>query len=498
MAKTTAWKCDVCGYIHQGDAPPDTCPVCGVGPELFSPFEEPSEEPEAPAASAWRCTICDYVHEGEAPPEVCPVCGAPASLFRPMEEVEPVADSDLARARVVILGAGVAGVTAAQQARQAAPEAEIAVVTKEAGPPYYRLSLTPYLAGQVADEELQLKPLSWFEEQRIERVEGEVVAIDRQAQVVSLIDGRTLPYDRLVLANGAHPFVPPVPGVTREGVKTLRTLADSREVLQRAEKARACVCIGGGLLGLEAAAALARRLSLSVTVLEGFGWLLPRQLARPAARRLKRDLESTGLTIRTGAVVKELLGDEAVAGVRLEGGEEIPADLVLISTGVRPNSYLARRARLEVKGGVVVDEKLRTSDPKILAAGDVAEHNGLVYGLWSAAFAQGRVAGNNAVGADSSYAAPPPSTRLKVADLDIFSIGRFEPDDGSFNVFEEENDRAYVRLVCRDGKLVGANLYGDTTLAGAITRAVEQGTQLRELSELLKRFPGLASCCNVS
>ena len=486
-----SWKCDVCGYIHRGEAPPETCPICGVGPELFSPFVVAEEAPVRLVPEAWRCTICDYVHEGPEPPDTCPICYAPASMFQVMDEVPTSAPADNTVKLVLIIGAGIAGFTAASKARRAGEELEVSLISKEPGPPYYRLSLTPFLGGLLPEASLLLKPEGWLEEQRITLIEGEVARIDREVNHIHLTDGRELPYDRLVLANGAHAFVPPIPGATREGVVTLRTLADARQIISRVERAGArCVCIGGGLLGLEVAGGLLKR-GVKVTVLEGFERLLPRQLCERAAQLLRARLEQEGLVIRTGVVVTELTGDEAVAGVRLEPGEEIPADLVIISTGVRPNSYLARQAELEVRHGVVVDDELRTSDPDIFAAGDVAEHDGVLYGLWSAAYAQGQVAGANAAGGEARFSAMARSTRLKVLDLDLFSIGIFEPKDASYTLYEQEQEESYLRLVLRDGQVVGANLYGDATLAGVISDAVEDGTQLEEAGQLLEKVPGL-------
>ena len=488
---TKSWKCDVCGYIHRAEEPPETCPICGVGADQFSPFVVAEESPLRVVPQAWRCTVCDYVHEGREPPDTCPICHVPASMFQPMDEVPISAPSSDSVSRVIIIGAGIAGFTAARQARRVAPDLEVTLISKEPGPPYYRLSLTPFLGGLLPEASLRLKPQGWLEEQGINLIEGEVSRIDREAKQVVLTDGRDLPYDRLVLANGAHPFVPPIPGATREGVFTMRTLADARAIISRVEQGEArVVCVGGGLLGLEVAGGLLKR-GVSVTVLEGFERLLPRQLASPAAKLLQARLEREGLVIRPGVAVTEFRGDEAVATVALESGEEIPADLVIVSTGVRPNSYLARQADLEVRHGIVVDDELRTSDPDIFAAGDVAEHDGVLFGLWSAAYSQGQVAGVNAAGGAARFTGMAGSTRLKVLDLDLFSVGTFEPADASYAVFEREEAETYLRLVVRDGQVVGANLYGDAALAGVISDALEDGTQLEEVRELMEKVPGL-------
>lgn len=497
MAREATWKCDVCGYVHRGAEPPGTCPVCGVGPELFSPFEPARVKPAKPAAGArWRCTICDYVAEGGAPPASCPVCGAPQGAFEPYTPPAPVARSRRGTDRIVVLGAGIAGLTAAEKAREVAPDAAITLVSKEPGRPYYRLNLTRRLAGEVDDLALELQPDSWFAEQRIDLLHDPrgATRIDCPNRRVELGSAEQLPYDRLVVATGAHPFVPPLPGITREGVHPLRTRQDVAALLEQAEPGLRCICIGGGLLGLEAAGALQRH-GVTVTVLEGFDWLLPRQLARPAGRLLQQEVERIGIAVHCGARIEELTGDERVQAVRLEGGDELPAELVVLATGVRPNSYLARQSGLEVSRGIVVDDSLRTSDESVYAAGDVAEHRGVVYGLWPHAYAQGLVAGANAAGADLEFTGLPPSNRLKVLEQDLFSIGEFEPRDGSYCVYEQEREGRYLRLTIRDGAIVGANLFGDTSLAADLMKWVEGAIQVAELPELLDRLPDLRETC---
>lgn len=482
MSKDTFHKCEVCGYVHRGPAPPEACPVCGVGPDQFVPLEvSATAAAPGPAATAWRCTVCNYVHLGDEPPDVCPVCGVGPELFEPEPEPDGAASPD--GRRVVILGAGIAGLTAAEQAHETAPGANLTLVSGEPGLPYYRLNLSRHLAGEVDEPSLVIQGQAWFDERGIELVHGEAASIDSRHQVVRLVSGEELPYDRLVLALGAHAFVPPVPGVQLAGVHSFRTLQDARALIEQAHRGKTCVCVGGGLLGLETAGALCKR-GMSVTVVEGAPSLLPRQLARPAARLLRQHLQTMGIAVRCDVRVQQLVGQDQVRGVRLAGGEELPADLVVLSTGVRPNSHLARQCGLTVETGVVVDDKMETSDPAILAAGDVAQHRGVFFGIWPTSFAQGRVAGINAAGGVAEFPGMPPSHKLKVLDVDLYSIGQIRPQDGSYRVHEQEGDGNFRRLVSRDGKLVGAVLYGDTSLAGEVRQAAESGAQLQQVEAL--------------
>jgi len=459
MTTTKTWQCSVCGYVHKGDAPPRQCPVCGVDEDLFSEMASV----EAPTAPATRTSM--------------------------IAERDTGADF---RGSIVIIGAGVAGVTAAEAARETAPDAAIAIVNKEPGAPYLRLNLTRFLADEVDAASLAMKEPAWFTDNRIDVVHGDAVDLGLADRRTVLRDGRALPYDRLVLAAGAHPFVPPIPGATRKGVHVLRTIDDAAAILSRVKSGTRVVCVGGGLLGLEAAGALNRR-GASVTVLEGWGWLLPRQLPERAGRLLGDALAATGIRVVQDAKVKEIAGDEEVHGVVLESGEEHPAQLVLLATGVRPNSYLARRAGIKVDSGAVVDDGMRTSATNVFAAGDVAEHRGVVYGIWPAAYAMGRVAGINATGGKAEMARMPPSNRIKVLGVDLFSIGAVSPTDGSAAIFDEEPaPGAFRRLVTRDGRLVGAALYGDTACAQEVKDAIETGAQLSDSPSLLAALPAFA------
>lgn len=484
------WKCEVCGYVHQGEGPPEFCPVCGADRDRFSELVIQVKRFAPAAAAAWRCSICDHLHSGAAAPESCPVCSAPANLFAPERPTATAAEqADVGR--ILILGAGVAGMAAAEAARKAAPGVAIALLSREPGLPYYRLNLTRFLAGEVTEAELAMQQHCWYAQQCIELVEGEVSAILPAAREVRLRDGRVLGYDRLVLAGGAHPFVPPIAGATREGVSVLRTLADARAIRQRLQPGQRVVCIGGGLLGLETAGALSRQ-GGQVTLLEGQEWLLPRQLPRRGGELLQRHVESCGIAVCCGAQVRELVGDEQVQGVRLADDSVLAAELVIISAGVRPNSYLARQSQLKVKTGVIVDDRMFTSDPAILAAGDIAEHRGLLYGIWPAGYAQGVVAGINAVGGQAEFTGLAPSTRLKVLEVELFSIGQLSLPDASYELLEAQDQSSYRALVCRDSRILGAALVGDTRLAALLTDAIQQETQLPELPELLKFFPPLA------
>jgi nitrite reductase (NADH) large subunit len=486
---TKTWKCELCGYVHNGERAPEFCPVCGADTSYFSILEITPKDVRKPDAEAWQCRICDHITHDPTPPRSCPICGAAAALFHPYTAVESLTGSADVH-KIVILGAGIAGLTAAEEARRQSSEVSITLVSREKVLPYYRLNLTRFLAGEVVESDLLIQHQAWFDAHNIEYLEGEALSIDRESCKITLRDGRKLDYDRLILANGAHPFIPPIPGANREGVMVLRTLANARMAIDYLHPGCQVVCIGGGLLGLETAWAMKKR-GAEVTVLEGFGWLLPRQLPSAAAALLLDHLKNKQMTVECGIQVKEFSGDEAVRGVLLEDGRVFPADLVILATGVRPNSHMARECGLKVDQGIIVNDGLFTSDKHILAAGDVTEHRGRVYGIWPASYAQGLVAGANAVGRTLEFHGLPMTNRIKVLDVDLFSIGQVQAIDASTSLFEVLQNGNYRGLACHDGQVVGAALFGDMALMGPLREAVEQGQRIQELSPLHKYFPKL-------
>ncbi|PLX94016.1 MAG: pyridine nucleotide-disulfide oxidoreductase [Desulfuromonas sp.] len=484
------WKCDVCGYVHKGEKVPDLCPVCGVEHDHFSPLEIQTSAPVVVESNLWLCPVCGYRHHGPKPTDCCPVCSVPANLFEPLSDVESRCTANHG-GKVVIVGAGIAAVTAAEALRQVDDEAEVVLLGREPHPPYYRLNLTRFLAGDITTATLPLQSPEWYSTLRLELRHGEVESIDPEGHCLKLANGERIDYNRLILANGSHAFVPPIPGATRNNVLTLRTLDDAKLILEKATTARHVVCLGGGLLGLETAGALNKH-NCSVTVLEGGPSLLPRQLPLRGGEVLRRRVEEKGIKIIRQAQIEAIVGDEAVKGLLLADGREIPADLLIVTAGVRPNSYLARQAGLKVRSGVLVDDSMRTSHPDIFAAGDVAEHRGRLFGLWPVSFAQGEIAGRNVAGEKVDFSGMPPSTRLKVLDIDLFSIGTLTADDASFSLHEYESDCSYAALLCRDGFLAGAALVGDLSLAALLSDALKDQTPLPELGALLSIFPRLS------
>ena len=425
----------------------------------------------------WVCSMCGYIHYGPEPPEECPVCGASKDQFTlsTKDETPPVLEAPSVTVNhAVVVGAGIAGVSAAEAIRKFAPQAEITLISNETYLPYYRLNLTRYLAGEIGADQLSLHPDIWYNIHNIRLLRNtEARALDLGNKELHLSDGNRIPFDRLVFTVGSHPFIPPFPGAARKNVTCLRTRKDADFILAACHGSRMCVCIGGGLLGLETAGALARRGS-DVTVLENQAWLLPRQLNETASHRFRAQIEAKGIKVHTKVSIRELVGNETVQGVLLEDGRTLPANVVVISAGVRSNIELARQAGLEVKQGILVDNKMKTSHPDVFAAGDVAEHRGMLYGLWNPAHTQGTIAGTNAAGQTSEFIEIPRSTTLKVLGFELFNIGVIAPDASTDIVFETELNGNYYFFVFRSNLLAGSILLGDAALSNQIKWVVEE------------------------
>ena len=375
--------------------------------------------------------------------------------------------------RYIIIGGGIAGVSAAEAVHALQADADITLISEEHDLPYFRMSLTRYLAGEVEREKLTLHNQQWYLQNHITiLLNTHVEAVEAAAKQIVLANGQKLSYDKLILASGAHPNVPPFPGRELKGVQTLRTLDDADLIMDVARKQARVICIGGGLLGLEVAGAVARQ-GADVTVLEGLDWLLPRQLDAQASAILKEKIESLGIKVIVPAMTKAMHGDGKVQSVELGDGQVLPADLVLISTGVSANLELAKSAGLEFNRGVLVNEHMVTSNPDILAAGDLTEFQGRSYGLWIPAKNQGTIAGQNAAGKETSFRGDPPSTRLKVLGVDVFSIGQFSPSMEGDKLIAECKDGCYKSFLFREGKMIGSILLGDASVANKVKAAIE-------------------------
>ncbi len=406
------------------------------------------------------------------------------------------------RQRLVLVGNGMAGVRTLEELLKMAPDLyEITVFGAEPHPNYNRILLSPVLAGEQTLEEIILNPLSWYEDKGITLHLGKkVTKIDRVRRRVVAEDGSTADYDRLLIATGSMPFILPVPGKDLEGVIAYRDIADTQAMIAAAERYQHAVVIGGGLLGLEAANGLMLR-GMQVTVVHLGDWLMERQLDEQAGELLRKSLQERGLKFRLATQTEALIGDKEagksgrVMAVRFKDGSEIPADLVVMAAGIRPNTALAESAGLHCNRGIVVTDTLQTvTDPRIYAVGECAAHRGIAYGLVAPLFEQGKVCATHlAEFGIGRYQGSQTSTKLKVTGIDLFSAGDFMgsasggPDADKFEeiVMSDPFAGVYKKLVIKNDQLVGACLYGDTVDGSWYFKLLRDGRKVHDIRDKL-------------
>lgn len=364
---------------------------------------------------------------------------------------------------LVIVGNGMAAAKLCEElSRCALGRYSVAVVGAEPHLAYNRVLLSDVLAGKTDVASTQLRPADWWRKTGVTLLYGTpAAAIDRDARAIELTDGRRLPFSRLVLATGSEPIRLPIPGADLPGVVTFRDLADVQALMAAARPGLRAVVVGGGLLGLEAASGLARA-GADTTLVHLMDRLMERQLDAPAAALLRKAVEGQGITVELNAQSAAVEGTAQAEGLRLADGRLLPADIVVMACGVRPNIHLARAAGLACQRGVQVDDGLATSDPDIFALGECAEHRGACYGLVAPAYEQAQVLARRLSGRRADYAGSTVSTNLKVSGVFVFSAGDIGPG-GEEIVLADRGLGLYRRLVIRDGCLSGAVLFGDTS-----------------------------------
>ena len=368
--------------------------------------------------------------------------------------------------RLVVVGNGMASGRTLEELLKYAPDLyDITVFGAEPLPNYNRILLSPVLSGEQALSDIILNDLPWYERHGIRlHLNSKVVKLDRTARRVMAEDGTSADYDRLLLATGSKPVILPLPGKELEGVITYRDAEDTRRMIDAASRYGQAVVIGGGLLGLEAANGLRHR-GMEVTVVHLMPWLMERQLDRAAALLLQQSLEARGIRFHLEAKTQAILGDASrrVCAVQLAGGQTLPAELLVMAVGIRPNTELAESARLHCNGGIVVTDTMQTFDPRIYAVGECVSHRGVAYGLVAPLFEMAKVVANHlAQYGIARYCGSVPSTRLKVTGIELFSAGDFQGGAGSEEiVLSDPAAGVYKKLVIKADKLVGSVMYGD-------------------------------------
>ena len=384
----------------------------------------------------------------------------------------------------LIIGNGVTGTTAAENIRKLDKTGKITVVTEESTPFYYRMRLPDFLSGDLTEDKLNAKKEAWYKDQGIDlTLNTRIQGANPGKRAVTTQSNQEIPYDRLLVATGSRSFIPPMKGADKKGVFALRTIQDARNIVAWSKNIQKVVLIGGGLLGLEAGNAL-RNLGKKLTVVEFFPRLLPRQLDVAGGGRLQTMMEGMGFSFRLGAKTQEIKGEDRVSGVLLEGGELLQAEMVIVSAGVRPALELAKALNLDHDKGVKVDEEMKTSQPGIYAAGDVAEFKGIPYGIWTAATEQGQIAGINMAGGNALYKGTVMANTLKVVGVDLASAGNIDVE----NKLESKvrtDQKVYKKIVLENDQIVGCIMLGDTKGFTKITKLMSEKQNVSQIKEKL-------------
>lgn len=419
--------------------------------------------------STWESKPCDDGSLRRLPiAEIPDGRSRPPELYGPTDnaQIPAVLDRGESVKKLVVVGNGMAGTACVEQILRHSPKFDITVFGDETHVNYNRILLSSVLAGEKSDDDIVLNGLDWYRRNHIElRLGVRIVEVDSQAKTVTGDDGSVTKFDKLLLATGSVPLIPSIDEVKKDGVFVFRNLDDTRALLERCRPGLKAVVIGGGLLGLEAARGLQVR-GCEVTVVHLMEWLMERQLDATGGGYLAAKMNQMGITVLLGLSTTAILGNGKVEGVQFKGGGSLPADLVVIAAGIRPNVGLGHQAGLEVKRGIVVNDYMETSHPDIFAVGECVQHNGICYGLVAPLIEQGKVLAATISGNKGpKYEGSVQAAKLKIMGVDVFSAGEVgDKLDGSEVIrYEDPALGIYRKLNLKDGKLAGVILVGDTS-----------------------------------
>jgi nitrite reductase (NADH) large subunit len=388
--------------------------------------------------------------------------------------------------KLIIIGAGMATGRALEHVLDAGGDFDVTLFNAEPRGNYNRIMLSPVLSGEKTYSEIETHTAEWYEENGVTCRFGEKIAsIDRTGKTVTAENGDVLAYDKLLFGTGSNPFMIPMPGHDLEGVIAYRDLEDTERMMSLGPDNK-CVVIGGGLLGLEAAAGMAAR-GVDVTVVHIMGHLMERQLDEAAGYLLRKALIDKGITVKCSANSKEILGDNGhVKALLLDDGTELPCDLLVMAVGIRPNTALAQEAGLAVGKGIHVDDQMRTSDDSILAVGECVEHDGAIFGLVAPLYDQAKVVAQTLMDEKAAFVQKELSTKLKVTGCDLFSAGDFaEGETREDIVFRDPARGVYRRLVIENNQIIGAVMYGDTADSNWFFGLIRDKTDIADMRETL-------------
>lgn len=428
-----------------------------------------------------KCLVCGEIFDSSM--EICPVCGVGKENFVPVDAEESSFRKDTDHF-YVILGNGAAGLSAAKAIRERDKTGSVIMISNEAYPTYNRPMLTKSMVAELDAKEILVEPEAWYQENNIHLLlEKEVTGIHTDKKEITLSDGTALKYTKLIYALGSECFVPPIPGTDKPEVVAIRRMSDIEKIEAMLDRVQNVVVIGGGVLGLEAAWELKKNRK-QVVVLEAAPQIMGRQLDEGASQMLTDISRNNGIDIHAGVQIASIEGESSVTGVKLADGREFPAELVIVSAGVRANVGAAKNAGLDINRGIVVNADMSTSDENIFACGDCAEYEGINYAIWPQALEQGKVAGANAAGDALTYTTVSAGLSFHGMNTGLYAIG----DNGKNpNLiyrtveFKDMGRKQYEKYYFLNNRLCGAILIGDTSKMAFVTEAVEQKKTFKEM-----------------
>ncbi|OOV87612.1 NAD(P)/FAD-dependent oxidoreductase [Oceanospirillum linum] len=398
--------------------------------------------------------------------------------------------------KLVVVGNGMAGIKALESlmAHQGDAFFDITVIGEEAHPNYNRIMLSPLLADETHFKDIVLNPLKWYREHNIDlHLSDPAIAIDREQKRVICYSGQHVEYDQLILATGSKPASLRLPNESLDGIMGFRTLDDVHRMQDTAKTYHHAVIVGGGLLGLEAAAGLAKK-GMQTTLLHRSGWILNRQLDKVSAGYLQRELEKREIHFRLNCQIKDVYGSEGrVHQLLLDDGSLLPCDLLITAAGITPEITLAKTAGLDYERGILVNDQLQTTDRHIFALGECCQHRGECYGLVAPVWEQAEILGQNLANQHhrpdtpkSIYSGTRSATRLKISGIDLFSAGDVTPPKGAEVLcWNDPAQQHYRRLIMRDNRITGILLYGDIREGNTLFDLMQNHTDTSDIRQQL-------------
>ena len=387
---------------------------------------------------------------------------------------------------IVVIGNGMVGYKFCERLTDKDTEGQYQIITfcEEPRPAYDRVHLSAYFDGKTA-EDLSMAKIGWYKERGIElHIGDKAEQVDREKKVVISAKGVEISYDKLIFATGSSAFVPPVPGIEKEGVFVYRTIEDLDDMMAYAKNCNSCAVIGGGLLGLEAAKA-AQDLDLETHCVEFAPRLMPRQLDEAGGLMLKDIIESRGIKCHLSKATQNIAGDGKVTAMEFSDETSLEVDMIIVSAGIRPRDEVAREAGLTLgpRGGILVNDNLQTSDPDVYAIGECALYNNMIYGLVAPGYQMADAVAEQLVGRDATFTGADMSTKLKLIGTDVASFGNIEPQVPVKElVINDPHAGIYKKLIItEDGKtLLGGILVGDADAYGSLLQMYQNEMVLPE------------------